>query len=131
MKKIPIISSVLSLGAALLVPAMAFAQNFQPTYINQVIKSGAGWLNTALTVIMVLMTLFFLISVFRYIAEKNPDELAKKRKVMLNGLIGLFIAVSVWGIVRIAGNIFGTSYNSGPVDTVCPPGMRPSGATCI
>ncbi len=122
---------VLSFGSILAVPLLALAQTFQPGYINSVIDNGTGWLNTSITVIMVLMTLFFLIAVFRYISEKDPGKLAEKRKIMLNGLIGLFVAISVWGIIRIAGNVLGTTYNSGPVNIVCPPGMRPNGNTCI
>jgi hypothetical protein len=123
-------TALFSFGATLLVPILALAQTFNPNYIDNVVDNGTKWLNTALTVVMVLMTLFFLISVFRYISEKDPGKLADKRKVMLNGMIGLFVALSVWGIIRIAGNILGTTYNSGPVQTVCPPGMTPFGATC-
>lgn len=123
-------TALFSFGATLLVPILALAQTFNPNYIDSIIDKGTGWLNTALTVVMVLMTLFFLISVLRYIMEKDAGKLAERRKVMLNGVIGLFVALSVWGIIAIAGNILGTRYNSGPVQTVCPPGMVPFGATC-
>ena len=118
-------SALISFASGLLVPALALAQSFNPSYPNQVINVGRGWLNTAITVIMVLMTIFFLINVFRYIAEKDAAKLKDRRKTMLSGLIGLFVAVSVWGIIRIAGNTLGTN-NSTPVPIVCPPGMRPS-----
>ncbi len=124
MKKIALIS----FGSAF-IPTLALAQNFRPTYVNQVISSGQSWLVTAITVIMALMTLWFLIGVFRYIAEKDPGKLADKRKVMLNGLIGLFVAVSVWGIIRIAGNVLGT--NEAPqYDLTCPPGTVAHGSVC-
>ncbi len=122
-------SVLLSFSSVLLVPAFVFAQRFRPGYIDSVIDSITGWLSIAVTVIMVIMTLWFLISVLRYIAEKDPGKLADRRKVMLNGLIGLFIAVSVWGIIKIAGNILGTNDNT-PVGLVCPPGTMPRGNTC-
>lgn len=119
-------SVLATFGTTLLVPALTLAQTFDPTYVDDVISTGRGWLSISLTVIMALMTLWFLISVFRYIAEKDAGKLAEKRKVMINGLIGLFVAVSVWGIVRIFGNLTGTTgYNAQDVDITCPPGTTP------
>lgn len=128
MKKTALISFALSLFIPV---GLVLAQgSFNPSYPNQVINSGVGWLRTAITVIMVLMTLFFLINVFRYVAEKDPTKLKDRRKAMLAGLIGLFVAVSVWGIIRIAGNTLGTN-NSAPVPLTCPPGTTPVGNTCV
>ncbi|HWC58038.1 MAG TPA: hypothetical protein VG621_03800 [Candidatus Paceibacterota bacterium] len=124
MKKLPIISSLLSFGTALVIPVAVFAQN--SSYVDYWVTTASGWLSKALVVIMVLMTLWFLIGVFRYIAEKDPGKLAEKRKTMLSGLVGLFIAVSVWGIISIAGNIFGTKYTSAPAIS-CPPGTINNG----
>lgn len=121
-------SALISFSTALLVPMFAFAQRFD--YVNNVIDQGAGWLDRSITIIMVLMTLWFLISVFRYIAEKDATKLPDRRKVMLNGLIGLFVAVSVWGIIKIAGNIVGTNGNNTPVQLTCPPGTYPIDNTC-
>lgn len=124
-------SALISFSTALLVPALALAQNFQPTYINQAIRQGQSWLQIALTVVMALMTLYFLIGVFRYISEKDAAKLKDRRTVMINGLIGLFVAVSVWGIIRIAGNIFGTNGYSAPVEMTCPPGTVAVGNQCV
>lgn len=127
MKKIALASFITGLVAPV---AVALAQSFNPSYPQGVINSGIGWLRTSITVIMVLMTLFFLINVFRYVAEKDPGKLKDRRKAMLAGLIGLFVAVSVWGIIRIAGNTLGTN-GTGSAPLTCPPGMRDLGnGTC-
>ena len=109
------------LGTTLL-PLAAFAQaDPDPSYINGWIDQASEWLNIALTVIMVLMTFYFLVQVFRYIASDDAKK-AERKNAMIRGLVGLFVAVSVWGIVKIAQNVFGT----GGVNTVnptCPPGM--------
>lgn len=118
MKKI----ALASFSTALFAPLLVLAQG-QPntTYVDIWIAKAQGWLSMALTIIMILMTLFFLINVFRYVMEKDPGKLADKRKTMISGLIGLFIAVSVWGIINIAGNIFGTR-NAVTPGLTCPPG---------
>lgn len=119
-------------GVTFFAPMLAFAQTFDPRYPNSVIETGIGWLQKSITVIMVLLTIFFLISVYRYISEKDPKNLPDKRKVMINGIIGLFVAVSVWGIVRIFQNLTGTTYysSSSQVEMTCPPGQRPRNGIC-
>ncbi len=117
MKKIALIP----FGTTLLMPLLALAQD--TTYVDTWIRKATGWLSQAITVIMVLMTIWFLIGVFRYVAEKDPGKLADKRKTMLAGLIGLFVAVSVWGIINIAGSVFGTR-NAQQSQITCPPGTR-------
>lgn len=107
----------------MLLPVFAFAQNV--TYIDNWIYNATKWLNTAVTVIMVVMTLWFLISVFRFIANKDPNKTADYRKIMINGLIGLFVAVAVWGIIRLAANIFDVRLGNDPQSSItCPPGFR-------
>ncbi len=131
MKKIALTSRLAAFGMALAVPALALAQTWptsttgtaDTTYVDTWLNKGLQWLSQAITVVMVLMTLWFLINVFRYVMEKDAGKLAEKRKVMFNGLIGLFIAVSVWGIIRIAGNVFGTN-NAATPNLVCPPGAE-------
>ena len=120
-------SALISFSTSLLVPALALAQTTTGSpstgYIDTWLTTGQTWLSRAITIIMVLMTVWFLINVFRYVAEKDPGKLADKRKTMLSGLIGLFIAVSVWGIINIAGKIFGTQ-NAPQQTIVCPPGTH-------
>jgi hypothetical protein len=106
-------------AAFLFTPALALAQDFR--YLRAVIGEGRYYLGIAVTVLMVLMTLWFLWAVFKYIGEKDPKERLERRKQVVSGLIGLFIAVGVWGIIRIATNVTGVN----PTDsfgTTCPPG---------
>ncbi len=111
----------LSLGiSAVLAPALALAQQFG--YVNNFITQGRSWLITAVTVMMVLMTLWFLWAVFKFIGAKEPADIATRRKQMINGMIGLFVAVGVWGIIKIAQNFFGIQGNDPAPYVTCPPG---------
>ncbi len=49
--------------------------------------------------------LFFLWGVANYIL--NPGKAEDARNTMLYGLIGLFVMVSVWGLVRLLADSFG------------------------
>jgi cytochrome c biogenesis protein CcdA len=120
---------------ALLVPVMAFAQEFR--YVNKWVEQIQYYLRVAITIVMIAMTLWFLVSVFQFIAAKDATKQAEKKKQMINGLIGLFVAVAVWGIINIAGRILGVDTSGSGVDApigiTCPPGyfFDPASGTCI
>lgn len=123
-----------------LLPLIASAQTQQGTpnlrYVNTWLETGISLLRLSLTVLMVLMTAWFLFTVFRYISSKDADA-GTRKKQMFNALLGLFIAVSVWGIIRLAGTILGVSNSSDPGGTLrnitCPPGFyySPQSNGCI
>jgi len=121
MKKI--VAYVLPL--VILVPALALAQNF--TYVNNWLNQGIYWLRLAITIFMFLMTFFFLFTGFQFISSKDANKQKDARSRMIQGMIGLFVAVAVWGIIRIAGNVLGINTAdpnaSRPVGITCPPGL--------
>lgn len=124
--------STLAFSFAFLMPVLALAQNV--TYINNWIGNIRYWLSQAVTLLMVAMTVWFLIAVFQYIRVSDPKEIADKKKVMINALIGLFVSVSVWGIIAILGNILGTNrtnINLGSPTTGCPVGYTNVGGRCL
>lgn len=110
------------------IAGVALAQNF--TYTNRVINQAHSYLISAVTILMVLMTVFFLWAVFRFISNKEATKAADKKKLMWNALLGLFIAVAVWGIIAIAQRITGTD-SIGTPNIVCPPGYHASGGVCV
>lgn len=114
----------IALTALMVIPAVALAQNF--TYVNNWLNQGLYWLRLAITVIMIAMTLFFLIKVFQLISAKDAAKQAEKKKEVFNAMLGLFLAVAVWGIIRIAGSIFNVDVNNNTSTpgVTCPPGMR-------
>ncbi len=114
---------------ALLMPAMAFAQTANFTYVNSWLNQGLYWLRLSITVIMILMTVFFLINVLRFIMNKDAGKTAELRQTMINGLIGLFVSVAVWGIISLAGNISGVNTTTSSPNVTCPPGLDYNTAT--
>jgi len=117
---------------ALLVPAVALAQSANFNYIDSAVSQGESWLGQAVTIIMILLTLFFLYSVLRFIMNKDPAKSAELRSLMINGLIGLFVAVGVWGIIHLAGNITGvnTTNPDQQAAITCPPGFSQLNGVC-
>ncbi len=101
----------------------ALAQEFNPDYVDSIVASGQSWLGIAVSVLMILMTLWFLWAVFNFIREKDAAKMKDRRKQMVNGLIGLFVAVAVWGIIRIATDVFDVDTTES-FDITCPPGYE-------
>ena len=60
-----------------------------------------GLLRPAIPLIISLTVVVFLYGVFKYIFANGGEDKEKGRDFMIWGIIGLFIMVSVWGLVAI------------------------------
>ena len=109
---------------ALLLPVAAFAQ---PRVDS--IQDAGGFLvglinNVAVPVVFALAFIVFIWGVFNYFIAGGHDEEKrdKGKQLMLYGIIGFFVMVSVWGLVNIlVGSV--DLENEGPADlpeTVAP-----------
>jgi hypothetical protein len=54
-----------------------------------------------------LAFIFFLIGVIRFMAASDNAKKQDSKKYIWYGLIGLFVMVTVWGIIKLAAGIFG------------------------
>ncbi len=84
------------LGVLSLAPIAAFAQNAQG-----VLTTIIDLINTIITILIIAAIAYFIYTVVKYIMGKGKSE------EIVNGLIGLFVIVAFWGIIRIVQNTFG------------------------
>jgi NADH:ubiquinone oxidoreductase subunit 2 (subunit N) len=89
-------------GLALALPLISFAQ---PS-VNSVQDAGRFFIdlinNVAVPLIFALAFIVFIYGVFKYFIAAGDGSKAKEGKnLMLYGLLGFFIMVSVWGLVNI------------------------------
>jgi hypothetical protein len=101
MKKI--ISFLSALGV--LVPAFAFAQSAS-TGAFGILAVISRLLAYLIPLAITVAFLYFLYGVIKFIMA-GGEEKAEARGVMINGIIGLFVIVSVWGLVKVITNTFG------------------------
>ncbi|MEK7120514.1 MAG: pilin [Patescibacteria group bacterium] len=92
------------LGLAVFLPAVASAQ---VTDVDSVFDLVSGWINTLVPIIIALAVLAFIWGVFRYVVASSDDDKAKGRNMMIWGVVGIFVMVSVWGLVGVLKNTFG------------------------
>jgi hypothetical protein len=88
-------------------PALINAQNADNKLFGLVNSLTGLLLGGVLTIIGMLMLVYFLLGVFKYV--RNAGDAGAKGeaiKMITHGLIGLFVFISVWAIVNIFVNSF-------------------------
>mgnify|MGYP003393388132 CR=1 FL=1 len=99
-----------------LVPGLAFAQ--QLSGIQTLVTSIGNIVTIAIPIVFSLALLAFFWGLVKYIfAQGNEESKADGKKIMLWGLIALFVGSAVWGLVTFAR----TSLNIGSETTIVVP----------
>ncbi|MDB5258835.1 MAG: hypothetical protein JWO73_43 [Candidatus Taylorbacteria bacterium] len=99
-------------AALALAPSAAFAQ--QITDINGVTSKITNIGNTVVTILISLAVIYIIINVVRYliIGAGDPASRATAGHAIIWGIVGLFVILSIWGLVRILTNTFSTQNNA-------------------
>jgi hypothetical protein len=93
----------LTIAGFFALPLVAFAQTFgQARDLGGLIAYAGGVLNQVIPVLIALALVIFFWGLIQYIRTHKGGK-----DIMIAGLVGLFIMVSVWGIIRIAQNTLG------------------------
>ncbi len=88
---------------ALAFPLMALAQ----TTIEDILWTARDLVDTIIPLFMVIAVAVFLWGIIRYITSAGDEEKAKAaRGYIIYGLIGLFVMVAFWGIIRVVASTF-------------------------
>ncbi len=113
------------IGAVLAFPMIVFAQTTGGTPINKIEDIGTFIVNlintVAVPVVFALAFIVFIWGVFQVfiLGATNEEAKEKGRALMMWGLIGFFVMVSVWGLVRILTGSVGLT-NSVPTYPTAP-----------
>lgn len=105
-----------------LAPAFAFAQSLGN--ISVLLTSLGGLVDVALPIVVGIALLAFFWGLVQFIFSQG-DETKKTdaKKVMLYGLIALFVMISVWGLVKFIGDAIGIN-QGGTIVIPKVPGLR-------
>ena len=125
MKKLTILAS-----AAMLAPMMVFGQTVASApapdsgFLNDMLETLNGIITSLVPIVLGAAVLFFLWGVFKYVAAGDDEEQRKSgRQLMINGIIAIFVMVSLWGLVNMLDNFFGlddTQQTAPPVEQFVP-----------
>ena len=85
-----------------LVPTLAFAQvDTSISSFDDILLFVSRIINSLIPIIISLAVLVFIWGVFRYVVSPNEEDKARGKQVMIWGIVGIFVMVSVWGLVNI------------------------------
>ena len=89
------------IGAAFALPFLAFAQINNANDVKNIILDLIN--NIAVPIVFALAFIIFIFGIFQYFIQGGHDEEKREagKSLMLWGLIGFFVMVSVWGLVHI------------------------------
>lgn len=83
--------------------------------ISGILGSIKDLLNSLIPIIFIIATIVFLWGVVMFItAGGDEDKRSEGRQYIIFGLIGLFVMISVWGIVNVLVGFFGFGGASAP-----------------
>ncbi len=91
------------LGFAVLLPSMASAQGLNATGVLQIILN---LINFFIKILIVAGIAYFIYGIVTIVIAKGAEGKEEGKKHMINGLIGLFVIIAFWGIIRIVQNTF-------------------------
>jgi len=104
-----------------LAPVIALAQSYSPNQgVSGLFNFAGAILNRAVPFIISLAVVFFIYNVFMYVIKENEDDKTKAKNQMIWGIVGIFVMVSIWGLVAILQSTFGTSGVTGNIGNQLP-----------
>lgn len=95
----------IGLVGAYALPFLAFAQNPFLEIVNKV----RDILNTLVPLLITLALVYFIYGVGKFVTAKEASEKETARDIKIYGAIGLFVIVSIWGIVGLLQTFTGTT----------------------
>lgn len=77
-----------------------------PTVFN-LLGTITAIMNVVIPILITLAVLYTIWGVIKYATAKESDDQAEGRRVIISGIIGLFVIVSIWGLVAVINSTFG------------------------
>jgi hypothetical protein len=93
-----------------LVFGTAVAGSFQAvaqTSAGTILLTIGGLINQIIPILIAGALAYFIYGVIKFVISTDSDDKESARKVVVQGIIGLFVIVSVWGLVGVVQTTFG------------------------
>jgi uncharacterized membrane protein len=92
------------------IPMLALAQQTyqQGSGVAGLFSLFGTFLGMAVPIVISLAVVWFIFNVFMYAVAGDEEKKASAKKQMIWGIIGIFVMVSVWGLVNILQSTFNT-----------------------
>jgi len=113
MKKITLRNILIGLSSVL--PSLAQAQAFQG--LKSLLTSFGGLINKAIPVIFGICLVYFFWGLSQFILHDAGNDKTREdgKKKMIWGIVALFVFISIYGILRLIGELIGLPIQTGPI----------------
>ncbi len=88
-------------------PSLAFAQT-EITNVNQVVSTATKIGNIVVSLAITFAVIWIIVSIVRFFIAGGEEDKQKGKDAIIYGVIGLFLILSIWGLVFILTNTFKT-----------------------
>jgi hypothetical protein len=112
------ITKILAAGSVAL-PFMAFAQNANNAnfgWINSLIQQVGTVITNLIPLLIAIALLVFIWGVVKFISAADDSARDDGKKKMIWGIVGLFVIISVWGLVALLRQLVGVGTGSSPTN---------------
>ena len=86
--------------------------NGQATTFGYILGVIQGLLNILVPLLITAGVAWFIWGVVQFVTSGDAEKKEQGQQHMIQGIIGIFVIVSIWGLVAILQNTFGVSGNS-------------------
>ena len=109
------------IGLGVVAPFVAFAAD-----AFSIIAKVTQILSVIIPLLITLAVVYFIWGVIQYTVSSDEEKKKKARGMIIQGLIGLFVIIAFWGIIRLITNTFGVGpeqLNSNAIPCIPAPGV--------
>jgi TRAP-type C4-dicarboxylate transport system permease small subunit len=100
------VKKILPYGTIGLLPYIALAQS--DTQVDRIIVNTTDVLDRLIPILIIIATIVFIWGVIQYItAGADEEKRAGARNLIIYALIGIFVIIAVFGIVKLLQDFFG------------------------
>lgn len=83
-------------------------ETYRMNSIKSILCAISATIYPIIQLLIVLATVVFLWGIIRYIASAgNEEKLKEGKNLIVYGIVGLFVIISVWGLVKLLASSFG------------------------
>jgi uncharacterized membrane protein YidH (DUF202 family) len=82
--------------------------------LRDIVLNLQDFFDALVPLLITLALLYFIWGVAKFVTAKEAEEKEKARDIMIYGAIGLFVIVSIWGIVALLQTFTGIDTNAVP-----------------
>ncbi len=112
---------ILAAAAASTLPLVALAQGYAPNQgVMGLFNFAGAILNRIVPLLISIAIVYFIWQVFKYTIAADEEAKGAAKTHIIYGIVGIFIMVSIWGLVAILQATFGTSGVTGTIGNQIP-----------